>query len=102
MFFRRETRRTIHRVAADPMSIGDLAPLDLIVSNPPIHDGKERDYATVKRLIESAAHHLKPGAALWLVVQRQVPVAEHLNNHLAAAMCAKNDGRFNVWRAVRS
>ena len=90
------------RVEANPLAISDAAPFDLIVSNPPIHEGKERDYQTVKRLIESAARHLKPGAPLWMVVQRQVPVAEHLNTHLAGALCVKSDGRFNVWRAVRA
>jgi len=89
-------------VGADPMNIGHHAPFDLIVSNPPIHDGKERNYRVVRRLIESAARHLKPGAALWMVVQRQVPVADPLHTHLAAATCVIDDGRFQVWRAIRS
>jgi 16S rRNA (guanine1207-N2)-methyltransferase len=89
-------------VGADPMNISQHAPFDLIVSNPPIHDGKERNYRVVRRLIESAARHLKPGAALWMVVQRQVPVAEPLQEHLAAATCVRDDGRFQVWRAIRS
>jgi 16S rRNA (guanine1207-N2)-methyltransferase len=89
-------------VGADPLNIGHHAPFDLIVSNPPIHDGKERNYRVVRRLIESAARHLNPGAALWMVVQRQVPVAKPLHTHLAAASCVGDDGRFQVWRAIRS
>ena len=90
------------RIEANPLGLSDVAPFDLIVSNPPIHDGKERDYVTVQRLIESAARYLNPGAPLWLVTQKQVPIADHLNTHLAGALCVQSDGRFHVWRAVRS
>ena len=90
------------RIEANPLKLSDAAPFDLIVSNPPIHDGKERDYLTVKRLVEAAARYLNPGAPLWLVTQKQVPIVEHLNTHLAGALCVQSDGRFNVWRAVRS
>ena len=90
------------RIEANPLAIADLAPFDFIVSNPPIHEGKERDYQTIQRLVESAARYLHPGGSLWMVAQRQVPIAEHLKLHLAGAMCVKSDGRFNVWHAIRS
>ncbi len=88
-------------ILADPLSLPDQPTFDMVVSNPPIHAGKERDYRVVQRLIESAALHLRKGAPLWMVVQRQVPVTDALQMHLAGAQCVATDGRFQVWRAIR-
>jgi 16S rRNA (guanine1207-N2)-methyltransferase len=74
---------------------------DLIVSNPPIHSGKARDYTVVKRLIEGAAARLLPKGSLVLVVQAQVPVADTLNAHFDLVEVIAEDGRFKVWRTGR-
>jgi 16S rRNA (guanine1207-N2)-methyltransferase len=73
---------------------------DLIVSNPPIHDGKARDYAVVRDLIKNARSRLNRGGALWLVVQRQVPVGNLLEERLAKTRAIHEDGQFKVWRAI--
>lgn len=74
---------------------------DLILSNPPIHSGKARDYTVVKRLIEGSAARLLPKGSLVMVVQGQVPVAEALNEHFDLVEVLVDDGRFKVWRAGR-
>ena len=86
---------------ADPMMLPNQPTFDMVVSNPPIHTGKERDYRIVQRLIEAAAMHLRKGAPLWMVVQRQVPLIDALQTHMAGAQCVRDDGRFHVWRAIR-
>lgn len=40
---------------------------DLIVSNPPFHQGKATDYTVADRLIEGAPAHLRPGGSLLVV-----------------------------------
>ena len=78
----------------------DSIRFDLIVSNPPIHDGKARDYAVVRDLIKHARSRLNRGGALWLVVQRQVPVGNLLEERLAKTRTVHEDGQFKVWRAI--
>ena len=73
---------------------------DLIVSNPPIHDGKARDYTVVRDLIKNARSRLNRGGALWLVAQRQVPVGNLLEERLAKTRAIHEDGQFKVWRAI--
>jgi 16S rRNA (guanine1207-N2)-methyltransferase len=74
---------------------------DLIVSNPPIHQGKARDYTVITRLIEGAPARLLPKGCLVLVVQAQVPAAALLNEHFDLVELIAEDGRFKVWRAGR-
>ena len=78
----------------------DSIRFDLIASNPPIHDGKARDYSVVRDLIKNARSRLNRGGALWLVVQRQVPVGNLLEERLAKTRMVHEDGRFKVWRAI--
>jgi 16S rRNA (guanine1207-N2)-methyltransferase len=72
---------------------------DLIVSNPPIHDGKSEDYTVLGQLIAQAPARLTPKGQLMLVVQRRVPVAEWLSAAFGKVEKAAEDTRFCVWRA---
>jgi len=74
---------------------------DAIVSNPPIHTGKGRDYSVLTRLVEGAQARLLPKGALWLVVQRQVPVQAMLDESFDDVSIAWQDTRFRVWRCGR-
>lgn len=74
---------------------------DRIVSNPPIHTGKGRDYSVLTRLVEGAEARLLPGGSLWLVVQRQVPVRPMLEAAFDDVEVAWEDTRFRVWRCGR-
>ena len=72
---------------------------DAIVSNPPIHLGKHRDYRVLITLIEEGGLRLVDGGSLWLVVQRQVPVERNLQEWWAGVELVAEDNRFRVWRA---
>jgi 16S rRNA (guanine1207-N2)-methyltransferase len=72
---------------------------DAIVSNPPIHMGKHRDYRVLVTLIEEGGLRLAEGGSLWMVVQRQVPVERNLQDWWASVELVAEDTRFRVWRA---
>lgn len=72
---------------------------DAIVSNPPIHQGKHRDYRVLVTLIEEGGLRINDGGSLWLVVQRQVPVERNLQEWWAVVELVAEDTRFRVWRA---
>jgi 16S rRNA (guanine1207-N2)-methyltransferase len=74
---------------------------DRIVSNPPIHTGKGRDYSVVTRLVEGAEPRLLPGGTLWMVVQRQIPIRPMLEAAFDDVSVAAEDSRFRVWRCGR-
>jgi 16S rRNA (guanine1207-N2)-methyltransferase len=74
---------------------------DRIVSNPPIHTGKGRDYSVLTRLVEGAEARLLPNGALWLVVQRQIPVRPMLEATFDDVEIVWEDSRFRVWRSGR-
>ncbi len=89
------------RIGASWSALPAYQRYDLIVSNPPIHTGKERDYGVLRRLIEGAPGRLTDEGAMWLVLQRQVPVEEELWLRFDEVQCEWEDSRFRVWRAAR-
>ena len=72
---------------------------DLIVSNPPIHDGKSEDYTVLGQLIAQSPARLTRKGHLVMVVQRRVPAAEWLEAAFGRVERAAEDTRFTVWRA---
>ncbi len=86
-------------VGASLKDLEPCPPFNCIVSNPPIHVGKARDYGVLHTLIPASRAHLKPGGTLWLVVQRQADIEGLLARTFRKAGVAAEDGRFRVWRA---
>jgi 16S rRNA (guanine1207-N2)-methyltransferase len=74
---------------------------DLIISNPPIHDGKIEDHAIVLKLIEDAQRYLVPNGELWMVIQHRVPVARLLSPYFKQFDIMSQNSVFKVWRAVQ-
>lgn len=70
-----------------------------IVSNPPIHTGKGRDYTVLSELITGAPTRLRDKGQLWLVVQRQIPADGPLRETFSKVNLAWEDTRFRVWTA---
>jgi 16S rRNA (guanine1207-N2)-methyltransferase len=69
---------------------------DLIVSNPPIHDGIAESRRVLDRLIAEAPRYLAPGGQLLLVVQRRMPIVAALSAVFGHAHVLADDGRFTV------
>ena len=72
---------------------------DMIVTNPPFHDGRQRTTSISQRLIEQAPAHLKPGGALWLVANRELPYVQWLDEAFARVEIVDESNRFRVYRA---
>ena len=82
---------------------------DLIVSNPPVHNGERTDLRVLRELITHAPSHLTEGGSLYIVAQESIPVGAMLSAARAddgAKYCgielipeATQRGRFHVWRA---
>ena len=72
---------------------------DLIVSNPPIHDGKSEDYTVLGRLIAQAPAGLSAKGTLLIVVQGRVPVQEWLSAAFGQVETWAQDTRYRVWLA---
>lgn len=86
------------RIASDAWHRAPRGRWDLIVSNPPFHRGKAEDFGALSALIAAAPDRLAPGGALWLVVQRQLPVERLFHDAgMFDVRCAAEDTRFRVW-----
>lgn len=82
-------------------SAGDVR-YELIVSNPPIHQGVAEDRAVLDRLIREAPRHLVEGGSLQLVVQRRVAVAAALEKAFGNCTPVAATGQFSVYSATRT
>ncbi|HRD77664.1 MAG TPA: methyltransferase, partial [Hyphomicrobiaceae bacterium] len=54
------------------LSETDLRDLDLIVSNPPLHDGIREDLTVLRTLVAEAPERLTPTGQVLLVIQRRI------------------------------
>ncbi|MEZ4237526.1 MAG: methyltransferase [Myxococcota bacterium] len=73
-------------------------PWDLVVSNPPIHRGSDRDLSVLRQLGAALPQRVAPGGEAWLVTQATVAVPQLL----AGARSVATDRRFTVWRWARA
>ncbi len=70
---------------------------DLLITNPPFHDGTRRTTEISRRLITSAPDYLKPGGQLWLVANQGLPYGDWLHASFASVRVAKENRQFRVW-----
>ena len=70
---------------------------DLIVSNPPYHEGKAQTRRVVERLVRGAPDHLEAGGSLALVTQRRLPLAALLESTFNTVEVLLDSGPHRVW-----
>jgi len=80
---------------------GRGAVYDLILSNPPLHEGIAETRALVDRLVAEAPAHLAPGGLLQMVVQRRIALERPIGEHFGKAEIVAEDRSYRVWRARR-
>jgi len=89
------------RILSDGFSEAGNARYDLIVSNPPYHEGKEQTERILTDLVRAAPAHLTPEGTLLLVTQRRLPVRPHLETAFRAVRVILDEGPYRIWRAER-
>ena len=70
---------------------------DLIVSNPPYHEGKVQTGYVVERLVRGAPDHLEADGSLVLVTQRRLPLAALLESTFNTVEILLDAGPHRVW-----
>ncbi len=73
---------------------------DLIVSNPPIHRGRDEDHSVLEALIRSSPRHLTKSGELWLVGQKRLNLKRLYARLEVEAHLRSEDGRFQVWSST--
>jgi len=74
---------------------------DLVVMNPPFHDGKAVNIELGRAFITSAAQALVPGGRLFMVANRQLPYEETLNTAFSTQTLLHENAIYKVLSAVR-
>jgi 16S rRNA (guanine1207-N2)-methyltransferase len=70
---------------------------DLIISNPPYHEGKSQTGRVVERLVRGAPDYLVTGGSLMLVTQRRFPVAALMKSTFKTVEVSLDAGPHRVW-----
>ena len=99
-------RRTFARLELDPEAVrpadgwrGVDGDFDLIVTNPPFHQGIDTDRRATEGFLDRAAERLRPGGRLVLVANVFLPWAERLSRHFAQVETILRDRRWQVLEA---
>jgi 16S rRNA (guanine1207-N2)-methyltransferase len=77
----------------------DDAQVDLIVSNPPFHQGFNVQTSVARRIITAAPQHLAPGGRLLLVANAFLPYEKLLREHFSQVTQLANDNKYVVLEA---
>lgn len=74
---------------------------DVVVSNPPFHQGRADEPALGLGFIAAAAAALRPGGRLWLVANRHLPYEAALSSGFAHVRTVREDAGFKVIEAIK-
>ncbi len=73
---------------------------DLIISNPPFHEGTQTTLDTARRLIQGATSHLNYGGELRIVANAFLPYPDILDETFGRHDVLAHNGRYKVYRAI--
>ena len=73
---------------------------DMIISNPPFHDGLQTSLDAANTLIRGALKHLNSGGELRIVANAFLPYPQILDETFGNHEVLAQTGRFKVYRAV--
>jgi len=74
---------------------------DLIISNPPFHEGLQTSLHAAEMLIRGAVNHLNIGGQLRIVANAFLPYATLLDAAFGSHEVLAQNGRFKVYQATR-
>lgn len=75
---------------------------DLILSNPPFHQGVDTDYSFIDRFAAGAKAHLAPHGEVWVVANSFLPYQPILERGIGPTEVVSDDKRFKVYRSRRA
>lgn len=84
------------------VTTGLSARYDVIVSNPPFHQGRADQPELGQAFIVAAARAMNPGGRFWLVANRHLPYESVLANHFANVRTATVHDGFKVIEAIKA
>ncbi len=99
-------KNTLHHGLAVEIILDDVgatlpaASMDLIICNPPFHQGFETSPALTQHFMAAAQRLLKPGGDVWWVMNRFLAVEELWQNYFAKAEIMALNGQFKVIRCM--
>ncbi|MHA1001678.1 16S rRNA (guanine(1207)-N(2))-methyltransferase RsmC [Leclercia pneumoniae] len=73
---------------------------DMIISNPPFHDGIETSLEATQTLIRGAVRHLNSGGELRIVANAFLPYPKILDETFGFHEVLAQTGRFKIYRAI--
>lgn len=79
----------------------ETATLDVVVTNPPFHQGHGLHFEAVQFFIEEAMRVLKAGGRLYLVANAFLGYEPWLRAHFGKVQQVWNDRRFRVWEGIK-
>ena len=85
----------------DALSRVTDASVDLVLLNPPFHDGTAVDATLVQGLLDTAARVLRPGGQLWFVHNSHLRYRSEVERRVGSVRQRSRDRRFTVLSAVR-
>lgn len=84
-------------VASDMFSDVDQQ-FDVIITNPPFHEGRQVELTMTQRLIKGAKSHLKPGGTMLLVANGFLPYPDLLDATFGHHEVVAQTNQFKVYR----
>jgi 16S rRNA (guanine1207-N2)-methyltransferase len=87
---------------ADGLEEIDARSVDLIVCNPPFHQGTSRDSAVAHAMFGDAGRCLRPGGELWTVFNSHLPYLTALRRSVGRTSVVGQNRHYTVTRSVRS
>lgn len=73
---------------------------EIIISNPPFHEGLQTNLHTAETLIRGAINHLQPGGKLRIVANAFLPYPALLDATFGSHEVLAHTGRFKVYQAT--
>ena len=89
----------VHR--ADGLTARSDASADLIVTNPPFHQGTTKDSTPAMSMLADSARVLRPGGQLWTVFNAHLPYLPLLRSRVGTTRIVARDRHYLVTQTVR-
>jgi 16S rRNA (guanine1207-N2)-methyltransferase len=87
-------------ICGDGLAAAPRARYDVILSNPPIHDGVAESLAFLQGLIAEAPARLKPGGVLQIVIQSRIRALPWFEAAFKEAAIVAQDRRYQIIRGI--